>query len=133
MKAKLMERAWTTSGTQHCIVTSNARTAADIPLDLQAKSSTGRTGLRNLGNTCYLNSFVQSLFLTDPFRQKIITAPLLPKPVFSQFQRVLAFMILTQRRAISPHRFIEVANFWLILVISLGSAPIISLRASARC
>ncbi|GAB5364610.1 hypothetical protein AAMO2058_000984500 [Amorphochlora amoebiformis] len=37
----------------------------------QDKSTTGYVGLKNQGNTCYLNSFIQTLYMTPLFRSEI--------------------------------------------------------------
>lgn len=64
---------------ESCAVTSVGGTAG---LSLQSKvslfsskymdrSMTGFAGLQNLGATCYLNSFVQSLYMTPEFRKAV--------------------------------------------------------------
>jgi hypothetical protein len=40
-------------------------------------SNNHRVGLQNLGNTCYMNSILQILFLTDPFSNAILSIDLL--------------------------------------------------------
>lgn len=41
------------------------------PLEAE-KSRTGYVGLRNLGNTCYMNSLFQQFFMIDDFRENIL-------------------------------------------------------------
>ena len=36
------------------------------------KSSTGFTGLKNIGNICYMNSIMQQLFMIPSFRKAIL-------------------------------------------------------------
>lgn len=45
-------------------------------------------GLNNLGNTCYVNSAVQCLFMTPPFRQGLFTVenPIAEQPVVSHIR-----------------------------------------------
>ena len=40
----------------------------------------GYCGLINLGNTCYQNSFLQSLFMTKTLRHRLLSASLVPHP-----------------------------------------------------
>lgn len=81
-----------------------------------------RCGLTNLGNTCYLNAFLQSLFLCNAFvanlfrvtvakhnagaSTKVAESPV-DVTMLKELQILFGQLIRTQRDAISPRRFLD--------------------------
>ncbi|XP_038055515.1 ubiquitin carboxyl-terminal hydrolase 38-like [Patiria miniata] len=71
------------------------------------RSETGKTGLVNLGNTCYMNSVLQALFMTSGFHEAIMACPVYnDQCVVARLQTVFAFLTHTQRAAYSPREFL---------------------------
>ncbi|KAI1903804.1 hypothetical protein AGOR_G00030980 [Albula goreensis] len=78
---------------------------------LAPKSETGKTGLVNLGNTCYMNSIIQALFMATDFRVAVMSlknCDLLP--LMGKLQRLFAFLQHSQRPAISPDSFLAAST-----------------------
>jgi ubiquitin carboxyl-terminal hydrolase 34 len=42
--------------------------------EFKQRSQTGFVGLKNLGNTCYINSMIQQMFMNRNFRYSILRA-----------------------------------------------------------
>ncbi|KAM9319472.1 ubiquitin carboxyl-terminal hydrolase 35 [Gastrophryne carolinensis] len=78
---------------------------------LISKSDTGKIGLVNLGNTCYMNSILQALFMASDFRHSVLCLQdSNSQPLMMKLQCLFAFLEHSQRPAISPESFL--ASSW---------------------
>lgn len=75
------------------------------------KSETGKTGLINLGNTCYMNSVIQALFMATDFRRHVLSLNLNGcNSLMRKLQHLFAFLAHTQREAYAPRVFFEASR-----------------------
>ncbi|XP_071990073.1 ubiquitin carboxyl-terminal hydrolase 35 [Engystomops pustulosus] len=75
---------------------------------LVSKSDTGKIGLINLGNTCYMNSILQALFMASDFRHSVLCLQdSSNQPLMMKLQHLFAFLEHSQRPAISPESFLS--------------------------
>ncbi|XP_053416039.1 ubiquitin carboxyl-terminal hydrolase 35 [Nycticebus coucang] len=75
---------------------------------LMAKSDTGKIGLINLGNTCYVSSILQALFMASDFRHSVLRlTENNSQPLMTKLQWLFAFLEHSQRPAISPENFLS--------------------------
>uniref|UniRef100_A0A803Y326 Ubiquitin carboxyl-terminal hydrolase n=1 Tax=Meleagris gallopavo TaxID=9103 RepID=A0A803Y326_MELGA len=78
---------------------------------LASKSETGKTGLINLGNTCYMNSVIQSLFMASDFRHSVLNLTEgISQPLMAELQWPFALLEHSQRPAISPESFLSASR-----------------------
>lgn len=78
---------------------------------LSGKSETGKTGLINLGNTCYMNSIIQALFMATDFRRHVLSLNLNGcNSLMRKLQHLFAFLAHTQREAYAPRIFLEASR-----------------------
>uniref|UniRef100_A0A672KVE0 Ubiquitin carboxyl-terminal hydrolase n=1 Tax=Sinocyclocheilus grahami TaxID=75366 RepID=A0A672KVE0_SINGR len=91
--------------------TSQSNSFASGLLKITGKSETGKTGLVNLGNTCYMNSIIQILFMATDFRRHVMSLHLNGcNTLMKKLQLLFAFLAHTQRAAYSPRSFLEVSR-----------------------
>lgn len=101
IKLVLNQSAWT----------SQSNSFASGLLRQAGKSETGKTGLVNLGNTCYMNSIIQTLFMATDFRRYVLSLPLNgSNTLMKKLQLLFAFLAHTQRTAYAPRNFLEASR-----------------------
>uniref|UniRef100_A0A667Y877 Ubiquitin specific peptidase 38 n=1 Tax=Myripristis murdjan TaxID=586833 RepID=A0A667Y877_9TELE len=101
IKMVLNQSAWT----------SQSNSIASGLLRQTGKSETGKTGLVNLGNTCYMNSIIQTLFMATDFRRHVLSLHLNgSNTLMKKLQLLFAFLAHTQRAAYAPRNFFEASR-----------------------
>ncbi|XP_067841551.1 ubiquitin carboxyl-terminal hydrolase 35-like [Heptranchias perlo] len=101
IKHLLNQNAWT----------SQKNVLAPLYPRLTTKSDTGRIGLANLGNTCYMNSVIQALFMASDFRHAVMLLKESDsQSLMMKLQWLFAFLEHSQRPAISPSSFLKASS-----------------------
>ncbi|XP_019389950.1 PREDICTED: ubiquitin carboxyl-terminal hydrolase 38 isoform X1 [Crocodylus porosus] len=101
IKLTLSQSAWT----------SQSNSLPSCLSRLSGKSETGKTGLINLGNTCYMNSVIQALFMATDFRRHVLSLNLNGcNSLMRKLQHLFAFLAHTQREAYAPRIFFEASR-----------------------
>ncbi|XP_001178896.2 ubiquitin carboxyl-terminal hydrolase 38 [Strongylocentrotus purpuratus] len=102
MMSKLKQSAWTSQ---------KGGLGAEFSSKFEPRSETGKTGLVNLGNTCYMNSVIQALYMSSNFCDDIINYPLFNRQsIMYSIQLCFAFLTHTQRAAYAPREFLRASR-----------------------
>lgn len=83
-----------------------------ITLQDKMKSGTGYVGLKNLGCICYMNSFMQQLFMMPSFRRRVLSAhdpaflpAQAPEHLLFQLQKMFLSLQLSEKKFYNPKDF----------------------------
>ena len=75
------------------------------------RSPEGYSGLKNLSNTCYLNSLLSQLFMNVGFREFMLglklTDPSASQKLLEETKKVFAYMQESWLRAVDPQEFVD--------------------------
>ncbi|GFH12243.1 uncharacterized protein HaLaN_07887, partial [Haematococcus lacustris] len=85
-----------------------SQASSNDPNDLRREDSSPR-GLLNLGNTCYMNSALQCMFMMPSFRQAMLLLEpgLAHQPIVRELREVFLALAASPKRVVDPSAFAE--------------------------
>ncbi|KAL0482126.1 ubiquitin carboxyl-terminal hydrolase [Acrasis kona] len=83
-----------------------------IPIERLRTDQTIPVGLKNIGNTCYVNSLVQTYFFIPRFRKLILEFKTenIKSESIRQLQRLFAHLVLSERKYVDPSSLVNAMN-----------------------
>lgn len=69
-----------------------------------------KVGLKNLNNTCYLNSVLQALYMTKSFRNNMLMLDHSGMPLFHEVQGLFALLQYSNKSVVSPNSIVHIAR-----------------------
>lgn len=85
------------------------------PWERRRESLNVPAGIKNVGNTCYINSLLQAFFMVPDFRAQILEFPIPQEDealtegqkLIRELQLLFTRMLLTERRYVDPQALVQ--------------------------
>ncbi|CAG5130849.1 unnamed protein product, partial [Candidula unifasciata] len=107
----ILDSARWTSESDDCQLIEEIVPSSSLSSTKQKKLEPGKTGLVNLGNTCYMNSVIQSLYMCDQFRKAVLTkTPQEKENLMEMLQHAFAILTYSNRPCMTPSKFLKASR-----------------------
>eukprot|EP01080_Neovahlkampfia_damariscottae_P010741 gene10741-3361_t len=116
LKETTVPKSTTTSSSDHDLNLAIEASLKDTPTIISSFNDTTEKreknfpiGLQNVGNTCYVNSLLQTYFALPPFVDEIFKFPSdhYPDDFVTELQKLFSFMCFSQKKFINPQQVVK--------------------------